>query len=41
MPEFQPGDVVKLKSGAPAMTVERRELWNGEQRVFCEWFAHN
>ncbi len=32
---FKPGDVVRLKSGGPQMTVSRVD--NG--RVLCEWFA--
>jgi uncharacterized protein YodC (DUF2158 family) len=36
---FKPGDVVKLKSGGPVMTVERVET-ESENRVFvyCVWF---
>ena len=32
--EFKIGDVVKLKSGGPNMTVEVI----GEQGVYCAWF---
>lgn len=36
LPAFQPGDVVKLKSGGPQMTVER---WDEERRAYCcIWF---
>jgi uncharacterized protein YodC (DUF2158 family) len=39
--EFQPGDVVQLKSGGPAMTVERVEKSQSTEnvRVFCNWFS--
>jgi uncharacterized protein YodC (DUF2158 family) len=39
MNEFKPGDVVVLKSGGPAMTVEsigRSE--DGQPRARCTWF---
>jgi len=38
--EFQPGDEVVLKSGGPAMTVERIGLDQKTQEnvVFCVWF---
>lgn len=42
MNEIKPGDVVRLKSGGPAMTV--RELANdtsGQLMVFCTWFVDN
>ena len=32
---FQPGDVVQLKSGGPAMTVGRRVA---EDSIRCHWF---
>lgn len=35
--EFAPGDVVRLKAGGPAMTVERR----GGARFLCVWFDGN
>jgi uncharacterized protein YodC (DUF2158 family) len=38
VPRFQPGDVVKLKSGGPPMTVECDV---GDQRVSCQWFEKN
>ena len=34
--EFKIGDVVKLKSGGPTMTVNNIEE-NGE--IYCQWFA--
>ncbi len=36
--EFAPGDVVMLKSGGPVMTAGKSGDYNGEQKVFCEWF---
>jgi uncharacterized protein YodC (DUF2158 family) len=36
---FKPGDLVKLKSGGPVMTVERVEdEGGGRMFVFCTWF---
>lgn len=36
--EFQKGDVVKLKSGGPLMTVSSvGDQW-GETKVWCVWF---
>lgn len=38
--EFKPGDLVRLKSGGPAMTVEgigERAMIGGEA-VWCVWF---
>ncbi len=36
MAQFKPGDVVRLKSGGPSMTVEKigAEGW-----IVCNWFA--
>ena len=36
--EFKSGDVVRLKSGGPNMTVTEIGEKNGEARAFCEWF---
>jgi uncharacterized protein YodC (DUF2158 family) len=36
MAQFKAGDVVRLKSGGPKMTVRRAET-DGE--VVCEWFS--
>jgi uncharacterized protein YodC (DUF2158 family) len=36
--QFKPGDVVKLKSGGPAMTVSRVGEVNGKPTVWCDWF---
>lgn len=33
---FKVGDLVKLKSGGPAMTVESKKYSNGNYR--CKWF---
>jgi uncharacterized protein YodC (DUF2158 family) len=38
MANFKIGDVVKLKSGGPSMTVSSLES-NGE--LWCVWFANN
>ena len=35
---FRPGDVVRLKSGGPRMTVESVNDFYGETRVHCSWF---
>ncbi|ULB09567.1 DUF2158 domain-containing protein [Cereibacter azotoformans] len=34
--EFKPGDIVQLKSGGPAMTVEGRASPGG--KYWCDWF---
>jgi uncharacterized protein YodC (DUF2158 family) len=36
--EFKPGDVVKLKSGGPAMTVTAIGEHVGETKASCVWF---
>jgi uncharacterized protein YodC (DUF2158 family) len=38
---FNSGDVVRLKSGSPAMTVEKVGQINGKDAVFCTWFENN
>jgi uncharacterized protein YodC (DUF2158 family) len=38
---LQVGDVVLLKSGSPAMTIEKMESANGELRALCTWFNEN
>lgn len=38
MSTFQTGDIVKLKSGGPAMTVQRTTSVNGGTYA-CQWFA--
>jgi uncharacterized protein YodC (DUF2158 family) len=42
MSQFKPGEVVQLKSGGPAMTVEWCEDRGGEQEIACcSWFDTN
>jgi uncharacterized protein YodC (DUF2158 family) len=38
--DFKTGDVVKLKSGGPLMTVEKigRTQFSDEDAVWCTWF---
>ena len=36
--KFNPGDVVKLKSGGPQMTVESTQDNDNQQLVRCTWF---
>lgn len=38
--EFKAGDIVRLKSGGPKMTVEKvgETYMTGEQGVWCVWF---
>lgn len=38
MSDVKVGDVVKLKSGGPKMTVTSIEDHMGTPSVFCEWF---
>lgn len=38
-PEFEVGDVVRLNSGGPAMTVEN--IGYGGRQAFCSWFVGN
>jgi len=35
--KFQPGDVVMLKSGGAAMTVDKPEVEPGDNMVLCFW----
>lgn len=39
--EFKAGDVVRLKSGGPNMTVEQvgQKAMTGERAVWCVWFV--
>jgi uncharacterized protein YodC (DUF2158 family) len=36
MANFNPGDVVRLRSGGPAMTVQ--SLANDRETLWCVWF---
>ena len=36
--KFKTGDVVRLKSGGPNMTVVNYGRYNQELKVLCEWF---
>ena len=36
--DIKAGDVVRLKSGGPKMTVSKVEQRNGAMRVDCDWF---
>jgi uncharacterized protein YodC (DUF2158 family) len=38
MAEFKPGDVVKLKSGGPAMTIAKYGKYSDGEKALCEWF---
>ena len=38
---YKSGDVVHLKSGGPAMTVEKVARLGFRERVFCIWFENN
>jgi uncharacterized protein YodC (DUF2158 family) len=38
MSEIQAGDVVRLKSGGPRMTVKKVERAQGEDYALCQWF---
>jgi uncharacterized protein YodC (DUF2158 family) len=38
MTSFAIGDTVQLKSGGPAMTIERMESDLGVLRAHCQWF---
>ena len=40
--QFKPGDIVKLKSGGPAMTVTQIVTTDrGRLQVWCKWFDDN
>lgn len=38
---FKVGDIVRLKSGGPSMTVKgyRMSLINKEEEMICQWFS--
>jgi uncharacterized protein YodC (DUF2158 family) len=35
---FEVGDIVQLKSGGPAMTIERFDTIGGQPSAWCTWF---
>ncbi len=41
--QFQAGDVVRLKSGGPKMTIEQiGEQYEGDAtKAWCQWFENN
>lgn len=39
MGNVKPGDVVRLKSGGPKMTVSSLDTYN--HIVYCKWFVHD
>lgn len=39
MPNLKVGDVVRLKSGGPKMTVSTVDEYN--HIVYCKWFVHD
>lgn len=39
MADFKPGDLVRLKSGGPLMTVRAVNHDDGDTTVFCDWFV--
>jgi uncharacterized protein YodC (DUF2158 family) len=41
--QFKTGDVVRLRSGGPAMTVTKvgEQSLTHEPAVWCVWFVHN
>jgi len=36
---FEVGDMVELKSGGPAMTIERFDNIGGQPSAWCTWFV--
>jgi uncharacterized protein YodC (DUF2158 family) len=36
--DYKVGDIVRLKSGGPKMTINKLEDWQGTQQANCEWF---
>jgi uncharacterized protein YodC (DUF2158 family) len=36
--KFKLGDVVRLKSGGPNMTIEKYGNYSGERKCVCKWF---
>lgn len=39
--DFKAGDVVKLKSGGPLMTVDSVGNYSGVKKVLCVWFENS
>ncbi|HAT04544.1 MAG TPA: DUF2158 domain-containing protein [Aeromonas salmonicida] len=38
---FKPGDVVRLKSGGPAMTISAPKKDSTAEAYYCRWFSPN
>lgn len=38
MADFNPGDVVQLKSGGPKMTISKLFEFQGHMEAGCDWF---
>jgi len=36
---FAIGDIVQLKSGGPKMTVQKMDVYYGEDSIQCQWFS--
>jgi len=36
--DLKVGDIVLLKSGSPAMTIEEIDAYSGVQKAKCSWF---
>lgn len=41
MADFNPGDVVELKSGGPKMTIKKFEDLSAGRSAVCDWFEGN
>ena len=39
--KFKPGDIVRLKSGGPDITVEYNDEVENRRIVGCQWFLEN
>lgn len=37
--KFATGEIVRLKSGGPEMTVDRLDALSGKDSYYCQWFA--
>ncbi|WP_277023480.1 YodC family protein [Paracoccus hibiscisoli] len=40
MSDFKSGDIVELKSGGPAMTIEDQGTYSGIRKASCVWFVN-